>query len=393
LFRSPGIFLSRREDKTALQVDRRWKRWSDFIKQKLGDCLDLAATARAVAAADAQDNARSLQLPILAIGKGVAMFLANGARVATAALSIAMVSTSAVAQFIQEHIITVESSTPASVKDFLQGKKGPPVQLAGKLHLAKPGDKQPVVLILPGAGGIGATRHAPGEWARVLNEAGISTFILDSFTGRKRYQIGEQAALPAIVRVVDAFAALRMLSEHPFVDGSKISVMGFSHGSAATMYTNMARFQEQYGNGLKFASHISLYGLCATKYRGDDEIKSPMLILHGSADDWVPAAPCIEYVERLQKAGKEVRLITYPDAHHVFDSVSAGALKKLDFTTAAGCLQEEAGSGEVVGRGTDKPVASDDPCRKKGVSFGYNENATKKAHEDVLAFLKKEILK
>lgn len=241
------------------------------------------------------------------------MFLVNATRIALAAISVATVTTPAVAQFVQEHVIPVESSTPASAKDFLQGNKGPSVQLAGKLRLAKPGDKQPVVVILPGAGGIGAARHAPNEWARVLNDAGISTFIIDSFTGRKRYQIGEHAALPAIVRVVDAFAALKLLSEHPFVDGSKISVMGFSHGSAATMYTNLVRFQEQYGNGLKFASHISLYGICATKYRGDEETKSPMLILHGLADDWVPAAPCIEYVERLQKAGKDVRLITYAD--------------------------------------------------------------------------------
>ena len=259
--------------------------------------------------------------------------------------------------------------------------------------MAKPGDKQPVVLILPGAGGIGASRHAPNEWARVLNDAGISTFILDSFTGRKRYQIGEHVALPPIVRVIDAFAALKMLSEHPSIDVSKISVMGFSHGSAATMYTNLVRFQDRYGNGLKFASHISLYGLCATKYRGDQELRSPMLLLHGLADDWVPAAPCIEYVERLQKAGKDVQLITYPDAHHIFDSVSIGELRKMDFTTAGGCLQEEADSGDIVGRGSDKPIAMEDACRKKGVSLGYHEMATKKAHEDVLAFLRAQVLK
>lgn len=321
------------------------------------------------------------------------MFSAKGARLALVVLSVTTITTSADAQFVQQHIIAVESSTPASAKDFLLGNKGPPVQLAGELRLAKPGEKQPVIVIMPGAGGIGASRHTSNEWARTLNEAGISTYILDSFTGRKRYVIGEHAALPPIVRVIDAFGALKMLSEHPFVDGSKISIMGFSHGSAATMYTNLVRFQKQYGNGLKFASHISVYGICATKYRGDDELLSPMLILHGEADDWVPAAPCAEYTERLQKAGKEVRWITYAGAHHVFDSAFSKDLKKLDFTTSAGCRQEETDAGEVISRDTQKPLANEDPCRKKGVSFGYNELATKKAHEDVLAFLKKEVLK
>jgi dienelactone hydrolase len=315
-----------------------------------------------------------------------------GMRVALATLAIAIIGNSAAGQFVQEHVIAVESSTPPSAKDFLQGNKGQSVQLAGKLQLAKPGEKQPVVVLLPGAGGIGTSRHASNEWARVLNEAGISTFILDSFTGRKRYQIGEHAALPPIVRVVDAFAALKTLSEHPLVDSSKISVMGFSHGSAATMYTNLVRFQKQYGGGLNFAAHISLYGICATKYRDDENIIRPMLLLHGSADDWVPAAPCIEYAERLQKAGKNVRLITYPDAHHVFDAVSAGAVKRLDFMTAAACLLEETETGDIVSRDTQKPLAQDAACRTKGVSVGHNEAATKKAHEDVLAFLKKEVL-
>lgn len=316
------------------------------------------------------------------------MCIWNGSRIALAAVSAAFAITPADAQFVQEHIIAVESSTPASARDFLQGNKGPPVRLAGKLLLAKPGATQPVVVILSGAGGIGALRGTSNEWARVLNEAGISAFVLDSFTPRKRYHIREHATLPPIVRVLDAFAALHALSSHPSIDGSKISIMGFSHGSAAAMYTNLARFQKLHGNGLKFAAHVSNYGLCATKYLGDEETISPMLILHGAADDWVPAAPCLEYAERLKAAGRDVRLITYPDAYHVFDAPSVGEIKKLDFTTSAGCLQVETDTGEIVSRDTRKPLATDDTCRKTGVSLGYNELATKKAHSDVLAFLK-----
>lgn len=276
------------------------------------------------------------------------MILVKGAVTVLSVIVVTAVAPSVAAQFVQEHVIAVESSTPASAKEFLQGNKGPSVQLAGQLRLAKDGPKQPLVVLLPGAGGIGASNHTSNEWARVLNEAGLSTFVLDSFTGRKRFVIGEHATLPPIVRVVDAFAALKVLSEHPFVDNGKISVMGFSHGSAGTMYSNTARFHKLYGNGLKFASHISVYGLCATRYRGDEDLISPMLILHGDADDWVPAAPCVDYAERLKKGGKDVQIITYPDAHHVFDSVYVGPVKKMDFTTAAGCRQEETDAGDIV---------------------------------------------
>lgn len=307
------------------------------------------------------------------------------------AVSTMVATRSANAQFVQEHIISVESSTPASAREFLQGNKGSPIQLAGKLRLARPGPRQPVVVIFPGAGGIGAARHTSNEWARVFNESGISAFIVDSFTPRKKYQITEHATLPPIVRVLDAFAVLKALSDHPLIDGSKISIIGFSHGSSAAMYSNLARFQKLYGNGLKFAAHISNYGLCAIKYLGDEETISPMLILHGSADDWVPAAPCVEYVDRLRKTGRDVRLITYPDAHHVFDSASVGKLRTLEFATSAACRLEETVSGELISRDTGKPLMQEDACRKKGVSLGYNESAAKKAHSDVIAFLKSVI--
>jgi dienelactone hydrolase len=314
-----------------------------------------------------------------------------------AVVSTASIATSAHAQFVQQHIIAFESSTPTSMKDFLQGNKGSAITLAGELNLAKPpGQKQPAVVLMPGAGGIGAPRHTSGEWARVLNEAGIAAFIVDSFTARKLYVIGEHATLPPLYRVLDAFAALKVLSEHPFIDAGKISVMGFSHGSMAAMYTNIVRFQKMYGGDKKFAAHVSIYGLCGTKFRGDEEMTSPMLIQHGAADDWVPAAPCIDYAERLAKAGKDVRIITYPDAYHAFDSVSIGAMKKLDFTTSAGCRQEETETGDVVSVDTHKPLdlkGKSEACWKKGVQFGSNEAATKKAHEDAIAFLKEKVLK
>jgi dienelactone hydrolase len=222
----------------------------------------------------------------------------------------------------------------------------------------------------------------------VLNEAGISTFILDSFTGRTLYEMAKHRSLPPIVRTLDAFAALQALSTHPFVDGNKISIMGFSHGGVAAMLTNAGRFREAYGNGLRFASHISLYGICSIGYRGEEDVSRPMLIMHGEADDWVPSAPCIDYTDRLKRAGKSIQLITYPDAHHIFDLVPVGTVKRVDFPTPFWCRQLEANAGDIVVVDTGKPLGQEDACWRKTVSFGYNEAATKKAHSDVLAFLK-----
>jgi hypothetical protein len=59
------------------------------------------------------------------------MFLENSARLTLIAISLATLTASAKAQFVQQHIIAVESWTPASAKALLQGNTGQSVQLAG----------------------------------------------------------------------------------------------------------------------------------------------------------------------------------------------------------------------------------------------------------------------
>jgi len=309
----------------------------------------------------------------------------------------ALAQSAAHAQFAVMQEIAIETSTP-SVADFLKGNKGEPVLIAGHLRLVKSGPpgqvapKQPVVVLMHGAGGQAPWNGYIQEWARVLNEAGISTFNLDSYAGRGIFDVKGLSKLPAIVRVIDAFAALKALSKHPSIDPDKIVVMGFSHGSAAALYSNVARFQKHYGGSLKFAANVSMYGLCGVKYGGDEDILSPLLILHGIAEDWVPFAPCDEYAQRLTKAGKDVRIIGYPDSYHVFDSPAAGPVRKMDFRTSAGCLLEETESG-IVSRDTQKPLDGAATCWKSSVTLGYNPETTKKAHEDAVAFLKEKVLK
>src|SRR6516162_11135868 len=94
-----------------------------------------------------------------------------------AALLAAGVTADANAQFVRQEVISFESQN-VSTADVMNGVRGPKVMLAGLLRMAKAGPNQPVVVILHGAGGIGP-RHSPqDEWAWVLNEAGISTFMV-----------------------------------------------------------------------------------------------------------------------------------------------------------------------------------------------------------------------
>jgi dienelactone hydrolase len=313
------------------------------------------------------------------------------------AFAVLLTATQANAQFAVMQEIAIESSTP-SPDDFLKGKPGEPVLIAGHLRLPQGGPpgqvapKQPVVVLMHGAGGQAPWNGYIHEWSRVMNEAGIGTFNVDSYSGRGIFDVKSLAKLPALVRVMDAYAALKALSKHPSIDAGKIVVMGFSHGGPAALYSNVARFQKMYGNGLKFAGNVSVYGLCGIKYREDEDVVSPLLILHGTDEDWVPYAPCDDYATRLGKAGKDVRIIGYPNSFHVFDSPAAGEVKKIKFNTSAGCMQEESDGG-IVMRDTHKPLEATNSCYKPEVTMGYNAETAKKAHADALAWLKEKVLK
>jgi len=308
------------------------------------------------------------------------------------ALTVAMglVQPPAHAQFARQEFIAFQSAR-MSPTDFLNGQKGEPITLAGHLRLPKTGpEKQAVVILLHGGGGVDSSDGSSSVWAEVLNRAGIAAFSVDSFAGRGVNTPADVAILSPLSRTSDAFGALETLAKHPLIDPQRIAVMGFSHGAAAALYSNVERFRKMHGSSnAQFAAHISVYGNCGTQYREDENHIKPVLLLHGTVDDFVPIGPCREYAARLAKAGRNVRLIEYPDAYHAFDAPQFGEMTKLpNRATTSWCRFAEAENGNIINVETKQPLTANDSCWKKGVSLAYNESAAKKAYADVVAFLK-----
>jgi len=283
--------------------------------------------------------------------------------------------------------------------EFLQGKtNGIPVTVAGELRIPKPGNDQlPAVVLLHGSGGVLGTGGNNDEWSKELNALGIATFATDSFSGRNIVQTAfDQAQLGRLAMIFDAYRALELLSKHPRIDPTRVALMGFSRGGQAALYASVKRFQKMYGpkDGTDFAAYVAFYPDCSTVYHDDDIVSAkPIVILHGTADDYNPAARCKQIVERVTKAGGNIRQIVYEGAYHVFDAPALKQpIKLAQATTTRRCEIVETDNGRLLDRETQQPFTYSDPCVEKGVTIAYDSAAAAQAKTFLRDFLNSALL-
>lgn len=303
-------------------------------------------------------------------------------------LGIAASSGHAHAQFRTEiHPINTRS---LSATQFLSGKSdGPAAVVAGELRIPRFGDDRfPAVVLVHGSGGVASNVT---DWAIELNRQGFAVFILDSFTGRGIVNtMADQNQISLYSMLYDSYRALEILSKHPRIDPKRIAIMGFSKGAFAALYSATQRFNDSFApQGARFAAHISFYGACETTYIGDTKMTgAPVRMFHGSADDYVPAAPCRDYVQRLKAAGADAVLFEYAGAHHAFDTRLPGPIPLPQAITIRKCHLEEQSPGMIVNKETGKPLAMTDTCIERGTTIAPNASALEESRKEVAAFLK-----
>jgi len=270
-------------------------------------------------------------------------------------------------------------------QQFLTGdKNGKAVTIAGELRIPRGvNGKMPAVVLLHGSGGVGP---GPELWAKLFNEMGIASFVLDSFSARGITSTSaNQALLGRLNMILDAYRSFEMLAEHPRIDPARIAVIGFSRGGQSALYSSMRRFQAMWSPRAVFALHIPLYASCTTSFIDDTDVTAPIRQHHGLADDYVTIAPCRPYFERLRAAGRDVQLIEYPDAHHAYDNPlgpQTPTIAKGSQSTRACTLKEEP-RGVVINVATGQPFTYKDPCVQTDPHLGYNEAAAKATQKAV----------
>ena len=308
----------------------------------------------------------------------------------TIAQSVAVANT--LSKDIAERIEAIPIQTlTVSDQQFLNGDaSGRPTTIAGVLRVAQGSGRLPLVILIHGSGGFEVNADV---WDRQFGSLGISTFALDSFSGRGiASTVTDQSQLGRLNMILDLYRSLAVLAAHPWVDPNRIAVMGFSRGGQAVLYATLKRFQKMWNpSGIDPAAYIALYPQCNTTYISDAEVTDhPIRIFHGISDDYVEIAPCRAYFERLKQAGKDVEMTEYPDTWHAFDypSLPSHPTVVQNGQTTHCMLTEEKG-GAIINTTTNKPFTYADDCLGRNPRVAYSEKATNATEGAVRILLKK----
>jgi dienelactone hydrolase len=282
-------------------------------------------------------------------------------------------------------------SLTISDQQFLTGDaNGKPVTVAGEFRVAQGSGRMPVVVLMHGSGGVAATMEA---WTHQFNAMGISTFVIDGFTGRGLTSVSQdQSRLGRLNFIVDIYRALDILAKHPRVDPDRIVLMGFSRGGQAALYASLNRFNKLWNkSGVEFAAYIPFYPDCSTTYASDTEVAArPIRIFHGTPDDYNPVASCKAFVARLQDAKRDVVLTEYPDSAHGFDAGLLGlstVAVSTNAQTARNCHIREGEGGVLVNADTQSPFGYKDACIELNPHVGGNPTTAEAARKAVVEFL------
>jgi dipeptidyl-peptidase-4 len=153
------------------------------------------------------------------------------------------------------------------------------------------------------------------------------------------------------LEVEDQVAGMHWLKQQPWVDGGRIGIFGWSYGGYMTAML-LAKASSEVAGGAAVAPVIdwSLYDTAYTERYLDtpqnnpqgyelsgvlhwlDGLTSPLLLIHGMADDNVQFTNSTKLMAALQERGVQFELMTYPGGKH---GLSTPAMRKHAFHAIA----------------------------------------------------------
>ena len=204
----------------------------------------------------------------------------------------------------------------------VQSSSNSGLALNAELHRPSGGGRAPAVVLMHGCGGWQpAVMQGLNAYADFLERQGFVVLNLDSFGPRGNEggtvcQSLNNLSEARRYRTADAFDAMRFLRAQSFVDPENIFLIGQSNGGSVAMIAAMERTRRrQVGAQSGFRGVVALYPWCGATGSRSPNLSSPLLVLGGELDDWVPPREC----QRMNARGSDLQVRVYANAAHSFD--------------------------------------------------------------------------
>ena len=282
----------------------------------------------------------------------------------------------------KKEVIHFESANPFSLGDIItdldnQEKQQVFGQLTTPVDSLNPDRKYP--LIIGVAGSMGWRKHHL-DYLKMYQEQGFATFQLNSFKSRGiTSTVGSQDEVTIAAVILDAYRALEKLAKHPKINKDKVALTGWSLGGGVSLFAGWMPLKKAITDQVSFAAHLAFYPPCFINPENLSFTKAPIHILIGEADNWTPAKPCINLVEKLSDK-TNISITTYPDAHHGFDSEEPVVWNEKGYSFKD-CLFDLTADGDVLMNYLRIPMSNSILqvgflfCVEKGVNVGVNLDA------------------
>lgn len=298
-----------------------------------------------------------------------------------------------------EETITFQSANPFGFRDVITALNEQEKQeVFGYLTLPENTDTKKFPLVIGAAGSLGWSDHHY-DYFNLYREMGIATFEMKSFKARGiESTVGTQVDVTLAMMVLDAYRALALLSAHPMIDKDKIAISGWSLGGGVTLFSGWLPVKNIIEPDLSFAAHLAFYPPCFIEPEILNFTDAPMHILIGELDDWTPAEPCVELVDKMQQSGTNINLTVYEDSHHSFDRFASPVISEHAYSFAD-CRLKMRADGAALMNFLNIPMTS--PilqkiglafCAERGPIYGGNPQSREMALKFAGDFMKRHLL-
>lgn len=182
----------------------------------------------------------------------------------------------------------------------------------------------PAIVLLHTCGGV---QPHLNMWRRVLVDAGYVVLLVDSFTPRGVDSVCERWNISVDQVAADALAAGAFLRKLPFVDPSRIGVVGYSYGAMAALRLTSDAYVKRQIHPAPFRAAVAFYPWCTVTvphmaFLQDNfprNVTTPVHLFLGGADTETPAHLCTAHADGLKARGQPVSYTLFPGATHAFD--------------------------------------------------------------------------